>query len=144
MRPELSEALEAARAHGDISENADYDAAKARSGMIEAKIRDLESRLAGCEVVDPQKIRNLEKIVFGLSARVQDLESGEEKTFTVVGNAESDAGKGLVSYESPIGRSLIGKRVGDVVKTRLPNGVREFEILEIFCGYRAEESAAEE
>lgn len=140
MRPELSRAIEVARAHGDISENADYDAAKNKSGMVEAKIRDLENRLASCEVLDPQKVSSLEKIVFGLSARVADMDSGEEKTFTIVDTTESDADKGRISYESPIGRSLIGKQVGDVVKTRLPAGMREFEILEIFCDYKPEQS----
>lgn len=143
MRPELSRAIEVARAHGDLSENADYDAAKARSGMIEAKIRDIESTLAACEVLDPQKVASLDKVVFGLSARVEDLESGEEKVFAIVGSSESDVARGMVSFESPMGRALIGKCPGDVARVKLPGGSREYEVLEVFCGYQPENAVKE-
>ena len=138
MRPELSRAIEVARAHGDISENADYDAAKAKSGMVEAKIRDMEARLSVAEVIDPLKIANFNKVVFGLTVKIEDLESGEQKCLSIVGGEESDVTKGLISFESPLGRCLIGRAVGDVAKAQLPGGVREYEILEIFCCYKPE------
>ena len=137
LRPELSRAIEVARAHGDISENADYDAAKARSGMVEAKIRDIEAKLASAEVVDPRRITSFEKVVFGLSVRIEDLDSGEQRVVSLVGTDESDAEKGFISFESPLGKSLIGKAVGDVARAKLPSGFKEHEVLEIFCSYEA-------
>lgn len=138
-RPELSRAIETARAHGDISENADYDAAKAKSGMVEAKIRDIESSLAKADIIDPRKIASHERVVFGLSVIIQDVDSGEEKNLRLVGSDESDVERGMISFESPLGRSLIGKKVGDVARAKLPSGVREYEILRIFCDYETEE-----
>ena len=139
MRPELAKAIEVARGHGDLSENADYDAAKERSGMIEAKIRDIETRLSHADVIDPRKITMHSRVVFGLSARVTDLDSDEERIIHIVGSEESDVNKGLISYESPLGKALIGKEVGDDVQVQLPGGSREYEILEIFVGYSIEE-----
>lgn len=136
QRPEASRAIEVARAHGDITENADYEAAKARSGMLEARIRDIESKLAEAEIIDPLKIANLDRVVFGLSVKVQDIDGGEEKVVSIVGSDESDVERGLISFESPIGKSLIGKVLGDVARVKLPNGIRELEILEIFCDYK--------
>lgn len=138
MRPELAHAIEVARALGDISENADYDAAKEKSGMVEAKIRDIETKLSQAEVIDPRSIKSHERIVFGLSARIEDLDSGDQKTFHIVGSDESDIQRGRLSFESPLGRSLIGKSLGDVIRAELPGGVKEFEVLEIFCGYSEE------
>lgn len=134
-RPELSRAIEAARAHGDISENADYDAAKNKSGLTEAKIRDLETKLANAEIIDPSRIGTPSKVVFGASARISDLDSDEQRTLTILGPDESNVDRGWISCESPLGKSLIGKEVGDVVKANLPGGVREYEILEIFVDY---------
>lgn len=132
QRPELARAIETARAHGDLSENADYDAAKNRSGMIEAKIRDLESKLSLAEIIDPTKISSTERVVFGTSVRVVDLDSDQERVFAIVGADESDIERGMLSYQSPIGKALIGKSAGDVVKVTLPGGMRELEITEIF------------
>ncbi|RIL02773.1 MAG: transcription elongation factor GreA [Proteobacteria bacterium] len=134
-RPELSRAIEVARAHGDISENADYDAAKNKSGMVEAKIRDIESKLAYAQIIDPLKIASMDKVVFGLSVKIEDLDSSESKKISLVGSDESDIDKGLISFESPLGKALIGKQLGDVVKVNLPAGSREFEIMEIFVDY---------
>ncbi|RMG43102.1 MAG: transcription elongation factor GreA [Candidatus Dadabacteria bacterium] len=135
MRPELAKAIEIARGHGDLSENADYDAAKEKSGMVEAKIRDLENKLSMAEIIDPRSIKDLSRVVFGVTVRVEDLDSAEEKTLTIVGADESDADRGLISLESPLGKALIGKSVGDVASIRLPAGVREYEILEITIQY---------
>lgn len=134
-RPELAKAIEIARGHGDLSENADYDAAKERSGMVEAKIRDLEAKLAAADVIDPRKLGSPEKVVFGVTAAVEDVDSGEERKFTIVGADESNVEKGLISLESPIGKGLIGKEVGDLAKIRLPGGAREYEIMSITVEY---------
>lgn len=138
MRPELAHAIEVARAQGDISENADYDAAKEKSGMVEAKIRDIETKLTQAEVVDPRNIKNFDKVMFGLSVKIEDVDSGEEKIFHLVGSDESDLSRGRISFESPLGRSLIGKQEGEIVRAELPGGVKEYEIREIFCGYEAD------
>ncbi len=143
MRPELSRAIEVARAHGDISENADYDAAKDKSGMVEAKIRDIETKLSNAEVIDPQKIGQRERVVFGLSVRISDIDSGDERTLHIVGSDESDVEKGFISFESPLGKGLIGKSLGDVARVQLPGGAREFEILDVFCGYEDASVAGE-
>ena len=139
MRPELANAIEVARAHGDLSENAEYDAAKERSGMIEAKIRDCETKLANAEIIDPSKITSFDRVVFGLSVKVEDMDSGEEKKFTIVGEDESDIKNGLISLASPLGKGLIGKEIGDVAQVKLPSGLRELEIMEIFCEYTEEQ-----
>jgi transcription elongation factor GreA len=131
LRPELALAIEIARGHGDLSENGDYDAAKEKSGMTEAKIRDFETKLANAEIIDPQRIPDLGKVVFGLSVVISDVDSGEERTLTLVGSDESDVASGHISFESPLGRGLIGRSVGDIAKIQLPGGAREFEILDI-------------
>ena len=135
LRPELARAIEVARAHGDLSENADYDAAKERSGMTEARIRDLEAKLATAEVVDPKKQLSSagggEKVVFGVETLIEDLDSGEQKRITLVGVDESDTSIGHLSYQSPFGKALIGRSVSDVAKVMAPGGAREYEILEV-------------
>lgn len=135
LRPQNAKALELARAHGDLSENADYDAAKNKLGLTEARIRDVEGALAEAQVIDPVMISDPQKVVFGSSVRVAEAESGEERTLSIYGTEESDAAKGWISFESPLGRALIGKEAGDTVTVRLPAGSREYEILEIFIDY---------
>jgi transcription elongation factor GreA len=135
MRPELAKAIEIARGHGDLSENGDYDAAKEKSGMTEAKIRDFEAKLATAEIIDPRRIANPTRVVFGVSVVIEDVASGEEKTLSIFGADESDIDKGWISCESPIGRALIGKEIGDVAKVQLPGGTKEYEIREIFVDY---------
>lgn len=135
MRPELAQAIEIARGHGDLSENGDYDAAKNKSGLIEAKIRDYEAKLAMAQVIDPRTISSHDRVVFGLSVKVQDAESGEERTLMIVGAEESNVDKGWISFESPLGKGLIGKVIGDLAKINLPGGVREYEVMEIFVDY---------
>lgn len=145
QRPALALAIEIARGHGDLSENGDYDAAKEKSGMVEAKIRDLETKLSNAEIIDPRKISDHSKVVFGLSVRIEDINSGDLRTLTLVGSDESDVEKGLISFESPLARGLIGKSLGDVAKVVLPGGTKEFEIQEIFLNYIPEpEDTAEE
>ncbi len=145
LRPELARAIEVARGHGDLSENGDYDAAKERSGMVEAKIRDIEARLSTADVIDPRKLGNPTRVVFGVSVRMEDVDSGEARVITIVGAEESDVEKGWISFEAPLGKGVIGKEVGDVARVALPGGAREFEIQEIFVEYSdaAEELKAE-
>ncbi len=134
-RPELSRAIEVAREHGDLSENADYDAAKEKSGMTEAKIRDIEAKLSLAQVIDPRDTPEPARVTFGVSVKVEDTDSGEKKVITLVGADESDVGQGLISFESPIGKSLIGKSEGDIVTITLPSGQKEYEVLKIFVDY---------
>lgn len=140
LRPQNAKAIEAARAHGDLSENADYDAAKNKSGLTEARIRDVESALANAQVIDPSLIETPHKVVFGTSVKIADLESGEERTVSIYGSEESDVSKGWISFESPMGHALIGKAPGDTVTVKLPAGSREYEILEVFVEYAWSES----
>jgi transcription elongation factor GreA len=144
MRPQLAEAIEIARGHGDLSENGDYDAAKERSGITEAKIRDLEVKLSNADVIDPSRLENPQKVVFGVTVDVEEVNSGEEKTYTLVGEDESDVAKGYISIASPIGRSLIGKAEGDIAKVRLPSGEKEFEVITIRVDYEPVSASVEE
>jgi len=129
-RPAVSDAIRRAREHGDISENAEYDAAKDKQGMIEARIRQIEDRLARAEVVDmsgqpPDKVR------FGTTVVLEDLGSGDEVTYRIVGEDEADVSKGLLSVTSPVARALIGKEVDDHVEVVVPAGNRSYEVREI-------------
>ncbi len=142
-RPELAKAIEIARGHGDLSENGDYDAAKEKSGMVEAKIRDIEVKLSMADIIDPKKLGEPAKVVFGVSVRVSEIESGDEKVLSIVGADESNIDRGWISCESPLGRSFIGKEIGDVAKAVVPGGEREYEILEIFVDYRDEDEVLE-
>jgi transcription elongation factor GreA len=135
MRPEIARMIEVARGHGDLSENGDYDAAKEKSGMTEAKIRDIEARLAVAEIIDPSKFGSVNRVVFGSSVKIEDVDSGEKKVLSIYGAEESDIEKGWISFEAPLGKALIGKEEGDVVKVPLPGGAREYEVLEIFISY---------
>ena len=139
MRPELARAIEVARGHGDLSENGDYDAAKEKSGMVEAKIRDMETRLAMAEVIDPRKLTISERVVFGATVTIEDVDSGERRIISIYGAEESDVEKGWISFEAPLGKGLIGKEVGDVVKVALPGGAREYEIVELAVTYEETE-----
>jgi len=126
-RPAASKAIEIARAHGDLSENAEYDAAKEAQGMLEARIKVLENKVATAQVID---IKNLsgEKVVFGATVELEDVDTGEEKRVTIVGDEEADAAKGLISYASPLARALIGRNLDDIATVKLPAGKKEFEI----------------
>lgn len=127
-RPNVIKAIEEARGHGDISENADYDAAKDRQAMIEGRIAEIQAKLANAEVVDTATLRST-TIIFGATVELQDLESDETVTYTIVGEDESDVKKGKISIFSPIARSLIGKKKGDIIEFKSPKGEKEFEVL---------------
>ena len=145
MRPELAKAIEIARGHGDLSENGDYDAAKEKSGMTEARIRDLEAKLALAEIIDPSRHSSLDRVIFGVTVKIEDVDSGEKRVLAIIGPDESDADKGWISCESPLGKALIGKEVGDTARVSLPGGSKEYEITEITVkpGEFAEEAAGE-
>jgi transcription elongation factor GreA len=126
-RPEVIRAIEEARAHGDISENAEYDAAKERQGMIEGRIGDIQGKIAGAEVINPAEIKS-DRIVFGATVSISDEETSEEVTYQIVGVDEADVKKGMISILSPLARALIGKKVGDVVTVQSPKGDKDYEI----------------
>lgn len=132
MRPELAAAIELARSHGDLSENADYDAARDKSGFVEAKIRDIETKLTNAQVIDPRKLGTISRVVFGVSVRIEDMDSGDERVIHLVGSDESDVEKSRISVESPLGRALIGKESGDAIRVELPAGAKEYQIVEFF------------
>jgi transcription elongation factor GreA len=129
-RPRIVKEIEVARAHGDLSENAEYHAAKERQGQIEARIRQLEDRLARAQVIDPSG-QSLDRVRFGLTVELEDVQTGEQVTYTILGEDETDVPNGKISITSPVARALLGKGVGDAVSVRVPKGMREFEILEI-------------
>lgn len=129
-RPKNIQAIAEARAHGDLSENAEYHAAKERQSFIEGRIQELQAKLAMAEVINPSRI-NQSKIAFGATVRVLDVEADEEYTFTLVGPDETDVKTGKISVTSPVGRALLGKEVGDVVIIKAPARTIEYEVLEI-------------
>jgi len=128
-RPAIVRAIGEARLHGDISENAEYDAAKDRQGFIEARIRDIESKLAHAHVVNPAEVDAGGRIVFGATVDLEDLTSGDEVSYQIVGDDEADIKAGKISVGSPIARALIGKHAGDTAAVEAPSGVREYEVL---------------
>lgn len=129
QRPAVIRAIEEARAHGDISENAEYDAAKEQQAMIEGRIADLQSKIATAEVVDPGTIKS-DRIVFGAHFTVSDVDSDEKQTYQIVGIDEADVKSGKISVMSPLARAVIGKTKGDIVIVKSPKGDKEFEVLE--------------
>jgi transcription elongation factor GreA len=129
-RPKNIKAIAEARSHGDLSENAEYHAAKERQSFIEGRIAELKTKIALVQVIDPSKISQ-DKIAFGAKIKVLDLDTDEEKNFMLVGPDESDIKKQKISISSPVGRSLIGKAVGDIVTVQAPAKKMEYEVLEI-------------
>ena len=127
-RPTIIRAIEEARAHGDISENAEYDAAKERQSMIEGRIGELQGKLAGAEVVVPSSIKS-DRIVFGATVDIIDTETDEKLTYQIVGIDEADVKKNMISIMSPFSRAMIGKKVGDLITVQSPKGDKEYEIL---------------
>ena len=127
-RPAIIKAIEEARAHGDISENAEYDAAKERQGMIEGRIGEIQGKLAGVEAVDPATIKS-DRIVFGATVDILDTETDEKSNYQIVGVDEADVKKGKISIISPLARAMIGKKKGDLVTVQSPKGDKEYEIL---------------
>lgn len=129
-RPNNARAIEVARGHGDLSENADYSAAKEEQGLIEAKIREYEAKLALAEVIDPTSLSG-EKVMFGATVTIEDSDSGEQQTYTIVGEHEANIKKGKMAIGAPVARQLIGKSVGDSVVLQTPKGKREVEIVSV-------------
>jgi transcription elongation factor GreA len=125
-----SRAIEVARGHGDLSENADYSAAKEEQGLIEAKIRELEAKVALAEVIDPTKLSG-SRVKFGATVTIEDTESGDRQTYTIVGEHEADIKRGRISVGAPVARALINKEVGDTVIVQSPKGKREYEVSQV-------------
>ncbi len=126
-RPKNIRAIEEARGHGDLSENAEYHAAKEEQAHLAREMREIEDKLARAQIIDPSKM-NHTKITFGATVRLVDLEEGEEKTYQIVGPDESDVKLGKISVASPIAKALIGKEVGEIVTVHTPNGQKELEV----------------
>jgi transcription elongation factor GreA len=130
-RMKVVRAIEVARGHGDLSENAEYDAAKEAQTQLETRIQNLEDRLARANIIDLSKLSGGDTITFGATVTVADGESGEEKVYQLVGEDEADIKQGLLSVTSPMARAMVGRQEGDVVKVRAPSGERELEILSV-------------
>ncbi len=130
-RPEVIAAIAEARSHGDLSENAEYDAAKERQGFIEGRIAEVEGKLSNAQIIDPAELDADGRIVFGATVDLMDLESEDEVTYQIVGDDEADIKVRKVSVNSPIARALIGKHAGDVAEVVAPGGIREYEVLDV-------------
>ena len=129
-RPKISRDIGIARDHGDLSENAEYHAAKDRQGWIEARIKDLEDKLSRAEIIDPAKLSG-SKVAFGATVKLSNVDTEEEAVYRLVGADEANLDQGSISITSPLARALIGREVGDEVKVRMPAGERLYEILEV-------------
>ena len=132
-RPAIIQAIGTAREHGDLSENAEYHAARDRQSFIEGRIKEIEDKLARAEVIDPTKLAG-DHVAFGATVKLANTDTHEESTYRILGADEADLAKGSISVTSPLARSLIGKQVGDEVKVRMPGGDRTYEILDIVFG----------
>lgn len=130
-RPAVIKAIEEARSHGDISENAEYDAAKERQAMIEGRIAEIQGQLVGAEIVDTSTLKS-DKIVFGAHVVLTDLDTDEEVSYQIVGVDESDVKEGKISILSPLARALIGKLAGDSIQVKSPKGEKEYEVVKFF------------
>jgi transcription elongation factor GreA len=130
-RPKVIAAIQEARSHGDLSENAEYDAAKERQSFIEGRIVEVESKLSNAQIIDPAHLDADGRCVFGATVALEDLDSGDTVTYQIVGDDEADIKNGKISISSPIARALIGKYSGDVAEVQAPGGVKEFEILDV-------------
>jgi transcription elongation factor GreA len=130
-RPAVIMAIAEARAQGDLSENAEYDAAKEKQGFIEGRIAEIESKLASAQVIDPSALNAEGRIVFGATVDLEDLASGDAVTYQIVGDDEADIKEGRISISSPIARALIGKFEGDTAEVKAPGGLRSYEVLEV-------------
>jgi len=126
-RPKISREIGIAREHGDLSENAEYHAAKERQGLVEARIKDIEDKLSRAEVIDPTKLSG-DRVRFGATVLLTNLDTDDESTYQIVGADEADINQGLISVSAPLARALIGKSIGDEVVVQLPAGTRRYEI----------------
>lgn len=130
-RPNVIAAIAEARSHGDLSENAEYDAAKERQGFLEGRIKELESKLSNAQIIDPALLDADGRCVFGATVDLEDLESGDSVTYQIVGEDEADVKLGKISVSSPIARALIGKYAGDIAEVKAPGGTREYEVIDV-------------
>jgi transcription elongation factor GreA len=130
-RPSVIQAIAEARAQGDLSENAEYDAAKEKQGFIEGRIADLEGKLSNAQIIDPKTLDADGRVVFGATVELEDAESGDAVTYQIVGDDEADIKRSMISVSSPIARALIGKYAGDSVEVQAPGGVRHYEVLDV-------------
>ena len=130
-RPQISNAIAEARAHGDLKENAEYHAAKELQGLIEAKISEMENALANAQVIDVKEIPETGRVIFGSTVKVYDIENDKEIKYKIVGNLESDPDKGQISFNTPIAKGLVGKFVDDEINIKTPSGNLKYEILEV-------------
>jgi transcription elongation factor GreA len=129
-RPKISREIGVAREHGDLSENAEYHAAKERQGMCEARIKDIEDKLARSEVIDPARLSG-GRVSFGATVELSNIDTEETVTYQIVGAEESNVPEGLISISAPLARALIGKQVGDEVQVKLPAGERNYEVVDV-------------
>jgi len=132
-RPRVIEAIAEARSHGDLSENAEYEAAREQQGFIEGRIAELEQHLAKAEVIDPGRLEITDRVIFGVHVELYDTESDAAVTYQIVGDLEADLANAQISFRSPIGQALIGKYIGDEVEVQTPGGVRIYEVLSVRC-----------
>ena len=130
-RPSVIAAIAEARSHGDLSENAEYEAAKDRQGFIEGRIMEVESKLANGQIIDPKLLDADGRCVFGATVGLEDMDSGQVVTYQIVGDDEADIKDNKISISSPIARALIGKYAGDVAEVKAPGGVREYEVIDV-------------
>lgn len=130
-RPAVINAIAEARAQGDLSENAEYDAARERQGFVEGRIAEIESKLANAQIIDPRTVGADGRVVFGATVELEDLEAGSTVVYQIVGEDEADIKAGRISVSSPIARALIGKHSGDVAEVQAPGGIREYEVLDV-------------
>jgi transcription elongation factor GreA len=130
-RPQISQAIAEARAHGDLKENAEYHAAKELQGMVEAKISEIESALVNAQVIDVKEIPETGRVIFGSTIKVYDIDKDDEVVYKIVGNLESDPEKGHISIDTPIAKGLVGKFVDDEIKINTPSGDLHYEIIEV-------------
>ena len=131
VRPAIIKAIAEARGHGDLSENAEYHAAREQQGFIEGRIKDIEHKLASAEVIDPARLPNTGKVVFGASVELEDQADGARVVYQVVGEDEADIRAGRISVTSPIARALVGKAEGEIVEVAAPGGTRSYEIVAV-------------
>jgi transcription elongation factor GreA len=130
-RPAVITAIAEARAQGDLSENAEYDAARERQGFIEGRIAEIESKLSNCQIIDPVTVNGEGRVVFGATVDMEDLESGAKVQYQIVGDDEADFKVNKISISSPLARGLIGKFAGDIAEIKAPGGTREYEIIDV-------------
>ena len=130
-RPKVVAAIAEARSHGDLSENAEYDAAKERQGFLEGRIKEIEGKLGNAQIIDPASLDADGRVVFGATVELEDLDSGGTVTYQIVGEDEADIKHGKVSFGSPMARALIGKYAGDIAQVQAPGGLREYEIIDV-------------